>query len=160
VAELEAATWDEVLAVNLRGGFLTCRAAVRQMRPAGGSIVCVSSPFALVATSAGVGAYSASKGGLSALVRALAVECAPDGIRVNALLPGPTETSLMWAGVEAREVEQMRETLAREVPLGRLADPAEPARAALWLLSDAASYVTGSQLVCDGGVLAKASVSV
>jgi NAD(P)-dependent dehydrogenase (short-subunit alcohol dehydrogenase family) len=160
LADLDAATWDQVIAVNLRGAFLTCRAAVRQMQGAGGSIVCVSSPFAFAAAPGGVGAYSASKGGVSALVRALAVECAADGIRVNALLPGPTDTALMWAGVDEREVAQMRLAVAREVPLGRLADPIEPARAAIWLLSDAASYVTGSQLACDGGVLAKASVSI
>ena len=160
LADLDAATWDDVIAVNLRGAFLTCRAAVRQMRGGGGSIVCVSSPFALAAAPSGIGAYSASKGGVSALARALAVEYAADGIRVNALLPGPTDTALMWAGVDERDVAAMRAAVAREVPLGRLADPLEPARAAIWLLSDAASYVTGSQLACDGGVLAKASVSI
>jgi NAD(P)-dependent dehydrogenase (short-subunit alcohol dehydrogenase family) len=159
--ELEPAVWDEVMDVNLRGTFLSCRAAVRHMLQArGGSIVCVSSPLAFVGTAGGAGAYCASKGGVSALVRALAVEYADRGIRVNALLPGPTETRLMWANAHADEVPKLRRTIRGEVPLGRLADPQEPARAALWLLSDAASYVTGAQLACDGGVLAKASVSV
>jgi NAD(P)-dependent dehydrogenase (short-subunit alcohol dehydrogenase family) len=162
VHELDASRWDEVIAVNLRGAFLTCRAALRQLVEAGGggSIVCVSSPFALVAAPGGVGAYSASKGGTSALVRALAVDYGSHGIRVNAILPGPTETPLMWANVPAQERETARATIRREVPLGRLAEPEEPARAALWLLSDEAAFVTGTQLVCDGGVLAKASVSV
>jgi NAD(P)-dependent dehydrogenase (short-subunit alcohol dehydrogenase family) len=126
----------------------------------GGSIVCVSSPFALTAPEAGASAYSASKAGISALVRSLAVDYGRHGIRVNAILPGPTETELMWANVPESERARVRRTIESEVPLGRLADPKEPARAAMWLLSDNASYVTGSQLACDGGVLAKASVSV
>jgi NAD(P)-dependent dehydrogenase (short-subunit alcohol dehydrogenase family) len=159
--ELSAADFDDLIAVNLRGTALTCREALRHMVPAGaGSIVCVSSPFAFVGGPAGTGAYSASKGGVSALVRALAVEYGPRGIRVNAVLPGPTETELMWASVDPADVSKARATVATEVPLQRLADPDEPARAALWLLSDAASYVTGAQLACDGGVLAKASVSI
>jgi NAD(P)-dependent dehydrogenase (short-subunit alcohol dehydrogenase family) len=159
--ELALEDFDAVIAVNLRGTFLTCRAAVRHMLGAGrGSIVCVSSPLGEVAAPGGTGAYSASKAGISALVRTLAVDHGAAGIRVNALLPGPTETELMWASVPPDAVAAVRATVRHEVPLGRLADPSEPARAALWLLSDAASYVTGSQLACDGGVLAKASISV
>lgn len=160
--ELDAAVWDELIAVNLRGTFLTCRAALRHLLAAGagGSIVCVSSPFALVAAPGGIGAYSASKGGVCALVRSLAVDYGPHGIRVNAILPGPTETPLMWANVSAEEIAATRETVRREVPLGRLAEAEEPAKAALWLLSGEAAYVTGAQLACDGGVLAKASISV
>jgi NAD(P)-dependent dehydrogenase (short-subunit alcohol dehydrogenase family) len=159
--ELATQDLDDLLAVNLRGCALTCREALRHMLPAqSGSIVCVSSPFAQVGGPSGTGAYSASKGGVSALVRALAVEYGPRGIRVNAVLPGPTDTDLMWAGVDAADIPRMRAQVATEVPLRRLADPEEPARAALWLLSDLASYVTGAQLACDGGVLAKASVSI
>ena len=159
--ELGQDDFDDLIAVNLRGTALTCREAIRRMLPnGGGSIVCVSSPFAFVGGPAGTGAYSASKGGVSALVRALAVEYGPRGIRVNAVLPGPTETELMWAGVDPADVPAARTTVAAEVPLGRVADPIEPARAALWLLSDQASFVTGAQLACDGGVLAKASVSI
>jgi NAD(P)-dependent dehydrogenase (short-subunit alcohol dehydrogenase family) len=159
--ELPTGDLDDLLAVNLRGTALTCREAIRRMLSANaGSIVCVSSPFAHVGGPAGTGAYSASKGGVSALVRALAVEYGPRGIRVNAVLPGPTETELMWAGVDPADVPRTRAQVATEVPLGRLADPDEPARAALWLLSDLASYVTGAELACDGGVLAKASVSI
>jgi NAD(P)-dependent dehydrogenase (short-subunit alcohol dehydrogenase family) len=157
--ELDPATWDDVIAVNLRGTFLACRAALEAMVPRAGAIVCVSSPFALVATEA-VAAYASSKGGVSALVRSLAIDYASYGIRVNAILPGPTETELMWANVPSTEIETMRAAVAREVPLSRIADPAEIARAALWLLSDAASYVTGAQLACDGGLLARAAISV
>jgi NAD(P)-dependent dehydrogenase (short-subunit alcohol dehydrogenase family) len=160
IHDLDAGTWDEVIAINLRGTFLACREAVRSMLgDGGGAIVCVSSPFALVAA-AGVAAYGASKAGICALVRSLAVDYASEGIRVNALLPGPTETELMWANVPMNEVEATRETVCREVPLARLADPEEIARAALWLVSDSASYVTGAQLACDGGLLARAAISV
>ena len=158
--ELDAGVWDTVLAVNLRGTFLTCREALRQMVEAGGgSIVCVSSPLAFAGVPGGTSAYSASKGGVSALVRTLAVDYGRHGIRVNALLPGPTESDLMWANVPSQDVPRMRTIVSDEVPLGRLAEPDEPARTAWWLLSDAATYVTGAQVPCDGGVLAKASIS-
>jgi NAD(P)-dependent dehydrogenase (short-subunit alcohol dehydrogenase family) len=88
------------------------------------------------------------------------VDYAKFGVRVNAIVPGATETPLMWAAVPEPDRPRMREVVEQEVPLGRLADPTEPAQAALWLLTDASSYVTGSHLVCDGGVLAKASISV
>jgi NAD(P)-dependent dehydrogenase (short-subunit alcohol dehydrogenase family) len=159
IHEVDTATWDEVMAVNLRGTFLACRAAISHLLESGGAIVCLSSPFAFVAAGR-VGAYAAAKGGVSALVRALAVDYAEKGIRVNAVLPGPTETDLMWASVPDDEVPKAREAVRREVPLGRLAEPSEPARAVVWLLSGSASYVTGAQLSCDGGVLARASISV
>lgn len=159
--ELKRADWDAVLGVNLGGTFLACRTALRYMlESGGGSIVCVSSPFARVAPEGGAAAYCASKGAVCALVRALAVDYARHGIRVNALLPGPTDTKLMWANVPPDQVPEMQAAIEREVPLGRIAEPVEPGRAAVWLLSDSASYVTGSELACDAGVLAKASVSV
>lgn len=161
VHELPAARFDEVLATNLRGTFLLCQACLPAMIDAGsGSIVCMSSPLGLVATAGGSSAYSASKAAVNALVRSLAVDYAGDGIRANALLPGPTETKLMWANVAESEIAEMRATINREVPLGRLAAPEEVAEATLWLLSDQASYVTGAAIPCDGGVLAKASVTV
>jgi NAD(P)-dependent dehydrogenase (short-subunit alcohol dehydrogenase family) len=96
---------------------------------------------------------------VSALVRTLALDYAPYGIRVNAVVPGATDTPMMWAGFAAAEREAARRDVEQkaknEIPLGRLARPEEPARAVLWLLSDESSYVTGSHLVCDGGILAK-----
>jgi NAD(P)-dependent dehydrogenase (short-subunit alcohol dehydrogenase family) len=158
--ELEPQDFDEVIAINLRGTYLVCRACIPQMiESGGGSIVCVSSPLGRVATP-GSGAYSATKAGIIALVRSLAVDYAEHRIRANALLPGPTETKLMWANVASDEINETRDLIKSEVPLGRLAEPEEVARAALWLLSDDAAYVTGAELAFDGGVLAKASVSV
>lgn len=161
--ELPLETWRRVLDTNLTGIYLTCKHALRHLLQAGtpGSIVCTSSPAASVAFAAGgAGAYSASKGGISALVRCMAVDYARYGIRVNAVVPGATETKLMWANVQPSDMPEMRRRICQEVPMGRLASPDEPARAVVWLLSDESSYVTGSHLVCDGGILAKASISV
>ena len=163
VHELPAATWRQVLDTNLNGTFLACKHAIRKMRQADmpGSIVCASSPTGFVALAAGgTGAYSATKGGISALVRCMAIDYARHGIRVNAVVPGATETRLMWSQVPAKDIPRMRRVLAKEIPLGRLGQPEEPARAVAWLLSEESSYVTGSHLICDGGILAKASISV
>ncbi|GAA0537378.1 short-chain dehydrogenase [Saccharopolyspora subtropica] len=160
---LPVADWRRVLEVNLTGSFLIARAVIGRMLESGdgGSVVLCSSPAAFAGFAAGgTSAYAASKGGVSALVRALAVDYARHGIRVNAVVPGPTETPLMWAAVPEEDRAAMRETVCAEVPLGRLADPAEPANAVVWLLGPQSSYVTGAHLVCDGGVLAKASISV
>ncbi len=160
VAEVRTETFDEVIATNLRGTFLCSRAAVAQMLEAGvaGSIVCISSTFALTAGPR-TPVYSASKAAIGALVRSLAVDYGAHGIRANTLLPGPTDTELMWSNVDPSEREATRKTISSEVPLGRLADPSEPAAAALWLLSGDASFVTGAEIACDGGVLAKSAVS-
>lgn len=160
--ELSAEQWRQVMSINLDGTFYCVQWALRQMMTAGGgSIVCCSSPASFVAfSSGGASAYSASKGGVSSLVRTLAVDYARYGIRVNALVPGSTETPLMWANVAPGDRWTTRQVLEEEIPLGRLATPEEPARAAWWLLNEDSSYVTGSHLVCDGGTLAKGSVSV
>ena len=163
VHELPAATWRQVLDTNLTGTFLTCKHALGRMRQAQvpGSIVCASSPTGSVALAAGgSGAYSTTKGGISSLVRCMAIDYARYGIRVNAVVPGATETRLMWSNVPAEDIPRMRQVLSKEIPLGRLAQPEEPARAVAWLLSEESSYVPGSHLVCDGGILAKASISV
>lgn len=163
VHEMDYAQWRRVQSTNVDGTFLSCKYALRVMLGTGerGAIVCCSSPSSFVAFAAGgASAYSASKGAVSALVRCLAIDYAPYGIRVNAVVPGATETPLMWANVPTSEQPAMRAQLATEIPLRRMASPAEPAQAVLWLLSEDAAYVTGSHLVCDGGILAKGSISV
>jgi NAD(P)-dependent dehydrogenase (short-subunit alcohol dehydrogenase family) len=161
--ELRPEDFAQVINVNLTGAYLAARSVISILlaQQLGGSIVLCSSPAAFVAFAAGgTSAYSASKGGVSALVRSLAIDYAPNNIRVNAIVPGATETPLMWASVPEDQRATIRRQLESEVPLGRLATPDEPARAALWLLGPDSSYVTGSQLVCDGGVLAKSAISV
>ena len=160
--EYRSADFDRLVDVNLRGTFLTCRGVIARLVARGetGAIACISSISAFVGVPGGTAAYSASKGGVTGLVRSLAVEYASRGIRVNAIAPGATETPLMWANVDEAEMESMRSTVCAEIPMGRLAAPREQAAAALWTLSDEAAYMTGSHLVLDGGVLARASLSV
>ena len=163
IHELPLETWQRIMDVNLTGVFLTCKHVLSQMLAAGrsGSIVCTSSPNGSVALAGGaVGAYSASKAGISALVRCMAIDYAKFGIRVNAIVPGATETRLMWENVAGDQIAPMRTQLNCEIPLGRLGQPEDIARAILWLFSEESSYVTGSHLVCDGGILAKSCISV
>jgi NAD(P)-dependent dehydrogenase (short-subunit alcohol dehydrogenase family) len=163
VHELPLATWHLVMETNLTGVFLSSKHGLRKMLEMNvrGSIVCTSSPTGFVALAAGgASAYSATKAGISALVRCMAIDYAQYGIRVNAIVPGATETRLMWNNVPAEEIPRMRDQVSKEIPLGRLAQPEDPAKAVVWLLSEESSYVTGSHVVCDGGILAKASISV
>jgi NAD(P)-dependent dehydrogenase (short-subunit alcohol dehydrogenase family) len=158
--QLTLESWSAVIDTNLTGTFLACKHVLAKMlaHKQGGSIVCISSPWGVVSAPGGVAAYCASKGGTSALVRSLALDYAPYSIRVNAVLPGATETSLMWAGIPEAEIPALRERIQKQLVVGRLAEPSEIACAITWLLSDEASYVTGSQLVADGGLLARGSI--
>lgn len=161
--ELSADRWRKVLDINLNGAFFASKYMLQGLLDAAlpGSIVLCSSPASFVSFAAGANsAYAASKGAVSALTRTLAIDYARHGVRVNAVVPGPTETPLMWMAVAEADRPQLQQVIESEVPLGRMSDPSEPARAVLWLLGDDSSYVTGSHLVCDGGVLAKASISV
>jgi NAD(P)-dependent dehydrogenase (short-subunit alcohol dehydrogenase family) len=163
IHEMPLERWQRILDTNLTGIFLTCKHGLRPMLAAqiSGSIVCTSSPTGFVALAGGgSGAYSATKGAVSSLVRCMAIDYAKFGIRVNAVVPGATETELMWNNVPADQIESMRMQLGREIPLGRLARPEDPARVVAWLLSDESAYVTGSHVVCDGGILAQSSISV
>lgn len=145
--EVSLAQWRRVLAVNLDGAFLVA-AAVAPRLTTGGAVVFIGSQLASAAM-AGKAAYIASKGGIEALTRALAVEWAPHGVRVVCLAPGPVR-----AGMLLDRLGDDPATLAAaagSVPLGRLGDPSEIAGAACFLLSDDASFITGETLVADGG---------
>jgi len=146
------ATWDAVMAVNLRGVWLGCKYGIPALRASGGgSIVNVASLVALVGSATPQIAYTASKGGVLSMTREVAVEHARQGIRANALCPGPVHTPLM------AELMQDPRWAARRlvhIPMGRPGEPEEIARAALFLASDDSSFMTGAALVVDGGISA------
>jgi NAD(P)-dependent dehydrogenase (short-subunit alcohol dehydrogenase family) len=146
-------TWEQVLAVNLTGTFNCCRAAgARMVADGSGSIVNVASTLGLVGFPGTVG-YVASKGGVVQLTRALAVEWAAVGVRVNALAPSTIETPLIQRNRPERP--ELYERLLAATPLGRFGEPGELVGPALFLASDASSYVTGHVLAVDGGYLAQ-----
>ncbi len=145
-------TWARVMEVNLKGVWLGCRAAVPAMLASGGgSIVNVASFVALMGAATAQLAYTASKGGVLAMTRELAVEYARQGIRANSLCPGPIETPLL-AELLADPARRQRRLV--HIPIGRFGRPEEIAKAALFLASDESSFVTGSALVVDGGITA------
>lgn len=156
------ADWDRLMAVNLRAPFLLACRSHDLLRSRRGAVVNVASVHAC-ATSSGLAAYAASKGGVAALTRALALEWAADGIRVNAVLPGAVETPMLAAGLvrdplAQGDVAEARDRLARRTPLARLGAGTEIAEAALFLADGRRSgYVTGQSLVVDGGALAHLS---
>ena len=156
--ELSLDEWDASFAVNIRSAFIVSRAAVPHLAEAGGAIVNIASVHAL-ATTNGFAAYAATKGALLALTRSMALELAPRGIRVNAVLPGAVDTPMLRSGLaEAPSPQEEFERLSRNAPMGRIGTPEEIGRVTLFLADGAsASFVTGQALVVDGGALARLS---
>ncbi len=141
--------WQRMFRINVLGTVFPSQAAVRHMRARGqGSIVHVASKAGVVGEP-GHAAYSAAKGAVIALTRAMAVELAPDGIRVNAVCPGPVVTDML---LEAVPTEEQRRQLAAQAPLGRLGQPLDIAGAVLFLASDDSAWCTGQALSVDGGL--------
>ena len=145
-------TWRRVMAVNLEGVWLGCKAAIPAMlESGGGAIVNVASFVALMGAATAQIAYTASKGGVLSMTREIAVEYARQGIRANALCPGPIETPLLEE-LLSDPVRRARRMV--HIPMGRLGRADELAKAALFLASDDASFMTGAALVVDGGITA------
>jgi NAD(P)-dependent dehydrogenase (short-subunit alcohol dehydrogenase family) len=152
VTETPVATWDRVMDVNLKGVWLGCKHGVPAMLDSGGgSIVNVASFVALMGAATAQIAYTASKGGVLAMTREIAVEHARRGIRANALCPGPIDTPLLAELMS--DPDWARRRLVH-IPMGRPGRAEELAKAALFLASDDSSFMTGASLVVDGGITA------
>lgn len=143
--------WAKIMGVNVSGTFFMCRAGLRVMKASGrGAIVNFGSIWGDLG-SAGVAAYCASKGAVHNLTRALAMDHAADGIRVNAVCPGEVNTPMLQSERAEAVTDQLLTAIAATVPMGRLADPDEIARVVCFLASDAASYMTGALVSVDAG---------
>lgn len=153
-ADYEETDWDRLIAVNLKGVWLSMRAEIAQMRAqgSGGAIVNAASVAGLIGSRVGP-AYTASKHGVVGLTRTAAIEYGRDGIRINALCPGWIETP-MTAAVRAEDPVFHAAAVERH-PLGRTGTADEIAATAVWLCSDAASFMTGSAVAADGGLTAR-----
>lgn len=163
LVETSVEEWDSVMAHNLRSVFLAVKLAHPLLKESGaGAIVNVSSVHA-VATSANIAAYAASKGGLLALTRAMAIEFAPDNIRANAILPGAVDTPMLRAGlgrghVGGEDILERLDNLARKTVNGRIGQPEEIAQAILFLADHSrSSFMTGQALIVDGGATCRLS---
>jgi NAD(P)-dependent dehydrogenase (short-subunit alcohol dehydrogenase family) len=152
VLDTPETTWDSVMEINLKGVWLGCRAGIPAMiASGGGSIVNVASFVALMGAATAQIAYTASKGGVLSMTREMAVEYARQGIRANALCPGPIQTPLLEE-LLSDPVRRARRLV--HIPMGRLGRAEELAQAALFLASDDSSFMTGASLVVDGGITA------
>ena len=153
--ETDDATWERVIAVNVHGSFYMCRAALGEMRAQGhGAIVNFGSIWGGVGA-AGVLAYCTSKGAIHNMTRALALEHAHDNIRINAVCPGEVDTPMLASERSEPVTPELMARLAATVPTGRLAHPDEIAEVVLFLLSDRASYMTGSLVNVDAAFTAR-----
>jgi glucose 1-dehydrogenase len=163
LVETTAEEWDMVMASNLRSVFLGSKLAYPLLKAKGGGAIVIISSVHAVATSANIAAYAASKGGLLALTRAMAIEFAPDDIRVNAILPGAVDTPMLRAGLDRGHVGEggvldRLENLARKTVNGRVGRPEEIAHSIYFLADNTqSSFITGQALIVDGGATCRLS---
>ena len=153
VVELEEEAWDTILAVNLKGVYLCCKYGIPELiRAGGGSVINTASIAGLVSSGQPSHTYSASKGGVISLTRAMAMAYAKDQVRVNVICPGGVDTPMV---APLMADEQARQRAATMHPIGRMGTPGDIAYLALYLASDESSWVTGSVLTIDGGYTAR-----
>jgi NAD(P)-dependent dehydrogenase (short-subunit alcohol dehydrogenase family) len=153
IEETTEADWDRIMAVNVKGVFLGTKAAIPAMRQVGGgSIINISSTAGLVGSPGETAAYTATKGAVRLFTKATAIQHASDGIRCNSVHPGPIVTDMIRDVLENRAMWEQR---LRRLPMGRAGTPEDVAYGVLYLASDESSYVTGSELVIDGGTTAE-----
>jgi NAD(P)-dependent dehydrogenase (short-subunit alcohol dehydrogenase family) len=151
--ELEVNEWDRVMNINAKGVFLGTKTAIPEMRKAGGgSIVNISSISGIAGQAYVSAVYNASKGAVRIFTKSTAIQYAPEGIRANSVHPGPIDTPM--TSFRKGDTQAEAESIAR-VPLGRTGEPDDVAYGVLYLASDEASFVTGSELVIDGGFIAQ-----
>ena len=162
VVETEEEVWDEVLDVNLKGIYLASKHAIPQMRKRGGGAIVNLSSVQAFASQKGVAAYTASKGGINALTRAMALDHAEENIRVNAVCPASVDTPMLrWSADLFKGEKSMEETVAewgKMHPVGRVARAEEVAEVIAFLASPRSSFVTGGEYKVDGGMLAALGV--
>ncbi|MBO55433.1 MAG: cyclopentanol dehydrogenase [Dehalococcoidia bacterium] len=145
--------WDRIMSVNAKGVFLGTKAAIPALRDAGGgSIINISSTAGLVSSSSGSASYTATKGAVRLFTKSTAIQYAKDGIRCNSVHPGPIETDMIHQSIIDPDAMSVR---MEKLPMGRLGKPEEVANGVLYLASDESSFVTGSELVIDGGSTAQ-----
>ena len=153
VEDTSVEEWELVMDINGKGVFLGTKAAIPEMQNAGGgSIINISSQLGIVATDNSSPQYHASKGAVRILTKSTAIQFAPDGIRANSVHPGPVNTAMTE---RRREDPEAFALMRSRIPLGRFAEPIEIANAVLYLASDESGYVTGSEVVVDGGWVAQ-----
>jgi NAD(P)-dependent dehydrogenase (short-subunit alcohol dehydrogenase family) len=155
VHELSEEEWDWILDINLKGHFLCSRYAVPVMLQSGGGTIIHTSSTLAYQTLPNTAAYTASKAAIVGLTRAMALDLARRNIRVNCVVPGSVDTPLMWEGLNEEERRAIEPQAAEAEPLGRIAHPMEIARAVLFLACADSSFITGSALAVDGGLLAR-----
>ncbi len=145
--------WDRIMSINAKGVFLGTKAAIPALREAGGgSIINISSTAGLVSSSSGSASYTATKGAVRLFTKSTAIQYAKDGIRCNSVHPGPIETDMIHQSITDPDAMALR---MEKLPMGRLGKPEEVANGVLYLASDESSFVTGSELVIDGGSTAQ-----
>lgn len=147
IVDMDEAAFDELIAINLKGPWLMMRAALRVMLAAGrGGAIVNTSSFLSTAATVGTSGYSASKAGLDAMIRAIALEAGPHGIRVNNVNPGVIDTPMLRA-----HGDEIVPPLAARAALGRVGTPEDIADVAVWLCTEEARFITGQSLLVDGG---------